>query len=283
MAQSNTMHNTMNDQENTEPRRNFHLMQTPILGKVPIPQMANYTPLTNQMNFHNQQSFYQPSAAPSYILMPPVAPSPFVNADVNNNPTCPAANPTLEAALSAVEPTTSALSAQGWYFWTFFNFSFFISSLFQLLFSANHARAAKRSLNFEGQEPSAKTAKPNFQVEDVPVEECFSIDERIAVELDLLILKYDLESALTLSERTRLHRFLLTYLLQVKNPPCTEYEVNNMTVHAAIQVIHRATYDTTEILPLRLERYDGDLEKNLHMVDKRVIRSLEVYWLEVCQ
>ncbi len=54
-----------------------------------------------------------------------------------------------------------------------------------------------------------------------------------------------------------------------------------MTVHGAIQVIHRSTYDRSEFLPPRLERYDGDVEKNLHMVDRRVIRSLEVYWLEV--
>ncbi len=73
-----------------------------------------------------------------------------------------------------------------------------------------------------------------MQVVDVSVEECLSIEERISRELDLLTHKYDLENTLTLTERTRLHRFLLTYLLQVKNPPCTDYEANNMTAHAAI-------------------------------------------------
>ncbi len=52
-------------------------------------------------------------------------------------------------------------------------------------------------------------------------------------------------------------------------------------MHAAIQVIHRATHENCQLLTLCLERYDGDLEKSAHIIDTRVIRSLQVYWLEV--
>ena len=143
------------------------------------------------------------------------------------------------------------------------------------------SKSTKRVLDFKDKGPSPKSAKPSFEVTDVEAPECFTVDARIGVELDMLIHQFDLEGTLTLNERTRLYRCLVTYLVKAKSPPCTEYEVSNMTVHAAIQVIHRSTYDRSEFLPLRLERYDGDVEKNLHMVDRRVIRSLEVYWLEV--
>ncbi len=55
--------------------------------------------------------------------------------------------------------------------------------------------------------PRAKQATPALEVTDYPVPDCWTVEERIGVELDVLLHQHDLENTLTLTERTRLHCF----------------------------------------------------------------------------
>ncbi len=285
------------EQENTEPAQNLHLLQTPLR------QVELEPPSRQQLqNFRTPFRSIQPFCIPT--------PPPLHISDLNNNQcnsaSTSASNPSpsaifaftdhpeivsapkrsfnfrAEEVLTAPPLPISASSPIG---------EMLLPSPSPTLAFTDHpevSSAPKRSLNFRGEEgpradegPRAKQARSALEVTDYPVPDCWTVEDRIGAELDMLLHQYDLENTLTLTERTRLHRFLVTYLIKVQNPPCTDYEVNNMTVYVAIQVIHRATYKKSELLTLCLERYDGDLEKSAHIIDARVIRSLQAYWFEV--
>ncbi len=243
-------------EENVEPV--YHTMQTPHNKATPS-SFALYppVPMSFKTPFQSRQQFYQPSG---YVLMPPTAPS-ASDTPVSSVPVPVDASTPVDVSSPVISSTSgSALQLSTAIAATQANDSL----------TNDAAKTTKRGLNFADEGPSSKTARRNSDPVDVPAK-CHTVEERVAVELDMLIRQCDLEKCLTLNERTRLHRFLLIYLVKVKTQPCTEYKVSNLTAHAAIQVIHRSTY---------LERYDGDVEKNLLMVNKRVV-SLEIYWFEV--
>ena len=100
--------------------------------------------------------------------------------------------------------------------------------------------------------------------------------------MDIIIRQYDLEHELSLSERTKLHRVLITYLSRCRAPNVTDYELTNLTVHAAMQVIFKLQEnpDLQEAV-IAQEASSLDTHKMRYRLCRTIVRALDVYWRDV--